>query len=309
MAPEQVETPGRVDHRADIYSLGVVFYEMLSGELPLGKFAPPSRKVQVDVRLDEVVLHALEKDADRRYQHASEIKTDVENIAGSARPSLHASGAAPLQGQPSLLARGPDFAQTKPTTETEGWFIFFFSFFWLLVGLKKDLPVVAAFGVAGVLWGVGRVGLVEWWRNRLGRLRNPDSNVTGKDSGRPSAPPVKGASFALGYSVVGALALVECGLIAAGVVTDTVQWLVVAAASAVVWGVVTMICTAHVLDKRGVRIVYPLLGPLMLFKYLPQYRALTLQETGRVGPLFYSYVVAMNLALVAVALAWVVHAW
>src|SRR5689334_9098259 len=68
MAPEQVEKPASVDHRADIYSLGVVFYEMLTGELPLGKFAAPSTKVQVDVRLDEVVLHALEKEPDRRYQ-------------------------------------------------------------------------------------------------------------------------------------------------------------------------------------------------------------------------------------------------
>lgn len=83
MAPEQTEKPTEVDHRVDIYSLGVVFYEMLTGELPLGKFAPPSRRVQVDVRLDEVVLHALEKEPERRYQQASQVKTDVETIAAA----------------------------------------------------------------------------------------------------------------------------------------------------------------------------------------------------------------------------------
>jgi serine/threonine protein kinase len=80
MAPEQVEKPQSVDHRADIYSLGVVFYEMLTGELPLGKFDPPSQKVRIDVRLDDVVLRALEKEPARRYQHASEVKTDMETI-------------------------------------------------------------------------------------------------------------------------------------------------------------------------------------------------------------------------------------
>ncbi|MGH7193702.1 MAG: serine/threonine-protein kinase, partial [Candidatus Saccharimonadales bacterium] len=83
MAPEQMQGSHAVDHRADIYSLGVVFYEMLTGELPVGRFAPPSQKVQVDVRLDEVVLRSLEHEPDRRYQHASDVKTDVESIANS----------------------------------------------------------------------------------------------------------------------------------------------------------------------------------------------------------------------------------
>jgi predicted Ser/Thr protein kinase len=87
MAPEQVEHPQAVDHRADIYSLGVVFYEMLTGELPLGRFGPPSsraRDVKIDVRLDEVVLRALEREPERRYQQASQVKTDVESIAGQS---------------------------------------------------------------------------------------------------------------------------------------------------------------------------------------------------------------------------------
>ncbi len=86
MAPEQFEHPKDVDHRADIYSLGVVFYQMLTGELPIGRFAPPSRKVQIDVRLDEVVLRALEKEPERRYQQASQLKTVVETIATTPPP-------------------------------------------------------------------------------------------------------------------------------------------------------------------------------------------------------------------------------
>jgi len=81
MAPEQIEHPGEVDHRADIFALGVVFYELLTGELPVGRFPPPSKKVQVDVRLDEVVLRTLEKEPDLRYQQASELGSAVEAIA------------------------------------------------------------------------------------------------------------------------------------------------------------------------------------------------------------------------------------
>ncbi|MGA3266724.1 MAG: protein kinase [Verrucomicrobiota bacterium] len=81
MAPEQVEHPGEVDHRADIYALGVVFYQMLTGELPAKKIEPPSKKVQIDVRLDEVVLRTLEKKPELRYQQASVLKTQVEMIA------------------------------------------------------------------------------------------------------------------------------------------------------------------------------------------------------------------------------------
>jgi tRNA A-37 threonylcarbamoyl transferase component Bud32 len=105
MAPEQLQEAHAVDHRADIYSLGVVFYEMLTGQLPIGKFDPPSKKVQVDVRLDDVVLHALESEPDRRYQHASEVKTDVESIRGAPWP--HAGSRAPFATATSLPPREP----------------------------------------------------------------------------------------------------------------------------------------------------------------------------------------------------------
>ncbi|MGH7968068.1 MAG: protein kinase domain-containing protein, partial [Limisphaerales bacterium] len=100
MAPEQIEKPLSVDHRADIYSLGVVFYEMLTGELPLGKFAPPSQKVQIDVRLDEVVLHALEKEPNRRYQQASQVKSAVETIV-----TTPAGGSPANQNEANMTAK------------------------------------------------------------------------------------------------------------------------------------------------------------------------------------------------------------
>jgi len=85
MAPEQSVRPGAVDHRADIYSLGVVIYQMLTGELPEEEWAPPSTKVQIDVRLDDVVLRALQRDPQRRYQHVSDVRTELATITETPR--------------------------------------------------------------------------------------------------------------------------------------------------------------------------------------------------------------------------------
>ena len=97
MAPEQVAHPLEVDHRADIYSLGVVFYQMLTGQLPSGKIEAPSKKVVIDVRLDEVVLRAMEKEPELRYQQASQVKAAVETIAAGGKADLQVGPAQPAE--------------------------------------------------------------------------------------------------------------------------------------------------------------------------------------------------------------------
>jgi serine/threonine protein kinase len=103
MAPEQMKRSQTIDNRADLYSLGVVFYEMLTGELPLGRFAPPSHKARVDARLDPIVLRALVREREQRYQDAAEFKKDVEGVLSgvAAAPSVGLTREVPP------AARGP----------------------------------------------------------------------------------------------------------------------------------------------------------------------------------------------------------
>jgi serine/threonine protein kinase len=174
MAPEQVEKPQAVDCRADIYSLGVVFYEMLTGELPLGNFQPPSQKVQVDVRLDDVVLHALEKEPDRRYQMASQVKTDVETIArataGKAEPK--GSPVPPLLSTPVGQA-----ARARPAPPP------------VSVGLSTGWKIAIALAGLGLLAVALLAGLAVWFVEA--KLKAVPAGLAGLVSTNETPPPAQ----------------------------------------------------------------------------------------------------------------------
>lgn len=136
MAPEQHEKPHTVDHRADIFSLGVVIYEMLTGELPLGRFPLPSQRAAVNARIDQIVLRTLEKERELRQQSADEVKTDVEGEADkcqsapSEQPGASRFSRAAIVGAmwplalPLMIVAWASMMSESPRRHEVPWYVF-----------------------------------------------------------------------------------------------------------------------------------------------------------------------------------------
>lgn len=148
-APEQAE--GLADHRADIYSLGVVLYEMLTGERPQEGFEPPSKHVQVDIRIDEIVLRALEREPEMRFATAAEFRSQVEAAVHPASADTDDSSAA--------------FPSFRPMTI----FAALTTLFYSVAGLVSVLGI-ARIGVLETLLVGSVIGFLAWKAGLLPRL-------------------------------------------------------------------------------------------------------------------------------------------
>ncbi|MBL8910235.1 MAG: serine/threonine protein kinase [Archangium sp.] len=148
MAPEQRRDAKHVDHRADLYSLGVLLYEMLTGELPIGRFKMPSQRVpSLDPSLDEVICSLLESEPDARPQRANLIAEALEAVtpsSSSSSPSPFNSGAHPAVNTPARPVSypgAPGAPGSQPPVQSGGWKLGVFA-----------LGALLAVGVAARFW-------------------------------------------------------------------------------------------------------------------------------------------------------------
>jgi hypothetical protein len=88
-APEVVNSPGSVNHRADIFSVGVMLHELLTGRLPAEDQRPASIISHCDPRFDAIIRRATDPIPARRYSSALELASDLRTITTSVGPKVH----------------------------------------------------------------------------------------------------------------------------------------------------------------------------------------------------------------------------
>ncbi|MEX2578384.1 MAG: protein kinase [Verrucomicrobiales bacterium] len=104
-APEMLELGTTPDHRVDLYAVGVMLYQLLTGKLPRGSFQKPSElQAALDPRLDGVVSQAMAADPDHRYSRASEIRTAIDEVL--SRPMTRVEGGQEESEAPAAVSPG-----------------------------------------------------------------------------------------------------------------------------------------------------------------------------------------------------------
>lgn len=129
MAPEQWHKQSAVDARTDVYALGVIAFELLSGRLPFegnpveirhghvaGRCPPPSRFAPVSAAVDEVVLRAMAKDKDQRFASAEELAEALARALAEVPAQSPTTAPATSRGDAAHAQAGARTARPQPST-------------------------------------------------------------------------------------------------------------------------------------------------------------------------------------------------
>lgn len=119
IAPEALDQSKEIDHRADIYSLGVMIYELFTGHVPKGVWEPPSIRSGADKGIDAVVSKAMQNNPEKRYQNVSDMTQVLEKLFKNCdnwknfrRPSR--SELMKAMGEPVRIPTSADTIQMQP---------------------------------------------------------------------------------------------------------------------------------------------------------------------------------------------------
>ncbi len=118
VAPEALIPGVPLDGRADLYAIGVMLYQMLTGEIPRGMWTMPGMKLGTDPRFDAIIGKAMQTDREVRYQSAAELRKDLDTILTTPRAMTQQQPAsAPAQTAQKPQAHGPKPPQGQKAAE------------------------------------------------------------------------------------------------------------------------------------------------------------------------------------------------
>ncbi|MBX7212035.1 MAG: protein kinase [Verrucomicrobiaceae bacterium] len=184
VAPEVLNTGMVADHRADIYAVGVMLYQMLTGEVPRGMFKLPSDKgVGSDPRFDAIICKAMEQDREDRYQTALEVRRDLDVILTTPQPKNDGTGVVPAKELPQRpVARPPGEANTPaqnqpPAKGTAK-----------QAPSKKPSPAVMWMSIVGIIAVLGAAAFFVFG----GKTKPQPDNASAAKVGATVAPSVAG---------------------------------------------------------------------------------------------------------------------
>jgi len=199
VAPETLSIGMVPDGRADLYAVGVMLYQMLTGQVPRGAFDLPSKLTGCDPRFDQIVFKAMKYDREDRYPTASDLRRDLDVIltAPMVKSGGQSSAAIPMAqaGRPGVATArqaGFDAAQAGRAKATPGL---------QPEAAKSKTPLFIGLGAAAAI-GISAFVMIKG-KQDAGRAAGPPAAASvptasnapqtalGGPSALPSAPPAK----------------------------------------------------------------------------------------------------------------------